>query len=70
LLEHKNHLKIGNKINRNLTGMGLAVRTSPSLLPRIFWGIPMAVIKLNKTENNNEGRNVKVITVIFYEVLC
>jgi len=25
LLEHKNHLKIGNKINRNLTGMGLAV---------------------------------------------
>jgi len=61
LLEHKNHLKIGNKINRNLTGMGLAVRTSPS--------IPMAVIKLNKTENNNEGRNVKVITAILRNVL-
>jgi len=29
----------------------------------------MAVIKLNKTENNNEGRNVKVITAILRNVL-
>jgi len=29
----------------------------------------MAVIKLNKTENNNEGRNVRVITAMFKECI-